>query len=306
MRPTLRQLQLFIAAAEHRSFSEAANTMSLTPPALSIQIGQLEESMGIALFERRGRRKFLTPAGDELLGSSKIIFEELQKVNIRLTRLKCGISGELKISAVTSAKFFIPHLLGAFHKLYPDVNFKLTIANRNQILERISDNADDLTIMAHTPKNSRVIALPILRNLLVLVASPAHRLAKRKRIQLSDLVDEDFLMREKGSGTRMTTEKFFNDNNISVNCVMELGSTEAIKQAILAELGISIIPKHAVWLELKTGFLVELDLKALPDPRPWYSVHPEQKELSPLAETFQAFIQSNGESIARSIELLRH
>ena len=306
MRPTLRQLQLFIAAAEHGSFSEAANSMSLTPSALSIQVGQLEESMGIALFERRGRRKFLTPAGDELLESSKIIFEELQKVNIRLTRLKCGISGELKISAVTSAKFFIPHMLGAFHKLYPDVNFKLTIANRNQILERINDNADDLTIMAHAPKNSRVIALPILRNLLVLVASPAHRLAKRKRIQLSDLVDEDFLFREKGSGTRMATEKIFSDHNISVKCVMELGSTEAIKQAILAEMGISIISKHAVWLELKTGFLVELNLKALPDSRPWYSVYPEKKELSPLAETFQTFIQVNGESIARSIELLRH
>ena len=174
MKPTLRQLQLLVAAAEHRTFSEAADAMCLTPSALSIQISQLEETMGIELFERLGRRKFLTPAGEELLASCKVIFDELQKVNVRLTQLKCGMSGELKISAVTSAKFFVPHLLGAFHKLYPDVNFKLTIANRNQILERIDNNADDLTIMSHIPKNSHVIALPILRNLLVLVAPPSH------------------------------------------------------------------------------------------------------------------------------------
>ena len=297
---------MFIAAAEHKTFSEAANTMCLTPSALSIQVSQLEGSMEIALFERQGRRKFLTPAGEELLASSKAIFEELQKVNIRLTQLKCGMSGELKISAVTSAKFFVPHLLGAFHKLYPDVTFKLTIANRNKILKRIDDNADDLTIMAHTPKKSRVVALPILRNLLVLVASPTHRLVKRQRIAFSDLNGEDFLLREEGSGTRMTTEQLFDDNDVSVRSVMELGSSEAIKQAILAELGISIISKHAVWLELKTGFLVELNLKALPEPKPWYSVHKESRELSPLAETFQDFMQVNGETIAHSIELLRH
>ncbi|PCI54445.1 MAG: LysR family transcriptional regulator [Alphaproteobacteria bacterium] len=306
MKPTLRQLQLLIAVAEHETFSEAANTMCLTPSALSIQISQLEESMEIALFERIGRRKFLTPAGDELLSSCKIIFDELQKVNLRLTRLKCGMSGELKISAVTSAKFFVPHLLGAFHKIYPEVRFKLTIANRLRILERIEDQVDDLTIMAHTPKNTRVVALPILRNSLVLVSSPTHRLAKRTKIHLSDLNDEDFLLREDGSGTRITTEKLFSDHNISVNIIMELGSSEAIKQAILAELGISLIPKHAVWLELRTGFLVELNIKELPEPRPWYSVHKENQDLSPLAETFQNFIQENGESIARSIELLRH
>jgi DNA-binding transcriptional LysR family regulator len=306
MKPTLRQLQLFIAAAEYRSFSDAAKAMHLTPPALSIQIAQLEESMEIALFERIGRRKFMTPAGEELLSSSKVIFEELQQVNTRLARLKGGMSGELKISVVTSAKFFVPHLLGAFQKLYPEVTFKLTVANRNQILGRIENNIDDLTIMAHTPKNSSVVALPILRNLLILVASPRHRLAKRKRILLSDLQGEKFLFREKGSGTRMTTEQFFNDNNITVENVMELGSSEAIKQAILAELGISIISRHSVWLELKTGYLVELNFKALPEPRPWYSVHHEQKELSPLAEAFQDFIQVNGEIIASSVESLSH
>ncbi len=306
MRPTLRQLQLFIAAAEHQSFSEAADTMCLTPSALSIQIGQLEKSIGIALFERIGRRKHLTSAGEELLQSCRTIFEELQKVDIRLTRLKCGMSGELKISAVTSAKFFVPHLLGAFHKLYPDVSFKLTVANRNQILERIEDNVDDLTIMAHTPNNTRVVAIPILSNVLVLAAAPTHRLAKKEKIVLSDLNGENFLFREKGSGTRMTTEQIFADNNITVNSVMELGSSEAVKQAILAEFGISLISRHAVWLELKTGYLTELNLKGLPEPKPWFSVHHEQKELPPIAETFQDFIRVNGASIARSIQLMRH
>ncbi|MBL4820588.1 MAG: LysR family transcriptional regulator, partial [Gammaproteobacteria bacterium] len=300
------QLQLLIAAAEHKSFSAAAKAIHLTPSALSIQISQLEKSVGIALFERIGKRKFITPAGKELLASSKVIFEELANVNIRLTRLKCGMSGELKIAAVTSAKFFVPHFIGAFHKLYPEVTFKLTVANRTQILERIENNADDLTIMAHAPENLRVVAVPILSNLLILAAPPAHRLANKRKVLLSDLNGENFIFREKGSGTRMTTEKLFADNNISTNVVMELGSSEAIKQGILAELGISIISRHSVWLELKNGYLTELDLKTPLKSASWYSVHQEQKELSPLAETFQDFIRVNGENIAKSVESLRH
>ena len=305
MRPTFRQLQLLIATAEHKSFSEAAKAMCLTPPALSIQISQLEESMGISLFERIGRRKCLTPAGEILLASCKAIFEELQNVNIRLTRLKCGMSGELKISAVTSAKFFVPHLLGGFHRLYPDVKFKLTVANRNQIMERIDDNLDDLVIMAHVPENSRVVAVPVLSNPLVVIARPGHRLAKRKKIALVDLEGEDFLFREEGSGTRMMTEQIFKEKGISVNSVMELGSSAAIKQGVMAGLGISIISKHAVWLEIRTKYLIELKLKTLLKPRPWYSVHPEQKELSLLAESFQNFIRINAENIIGSVESLR-
>lgn len=305
MKPTLRQLQLFIAAAEHRSFSETAKVMCLTPSALSIQIRQLEETVGVALFERIGKRKFLTLAGNELLTSSKVIFEELQQVRMRLSRLKEGMSGELKIAAVTSAKFFVPHLLGGFHKLYPDVNFKLTVANRNQILERFENNIDDLVIMAHVPENSHVVAVPVLGNPLVVIAPPTHRLAKRKKIALVDLVGEDFLFREQGSGTRMTTEKVFKEKDISVNLVMESGSSAAIKQGVMAGLGISIISKHAVWLELKTGYLIELKLKVVLKQKPWYSIHHEQKELSSLAEAFQEYIRINGENIVGSVESLR-
>ena len=277
MKPTLRQLQLFVAAAEHKTFSATAKAMCLSPSALSIQIRQLEETVGIALFEQIGKRKFLTAAGKELLVSSKAILDELQQVNMRLSRLKGGMSGELQISAVTSAKFFVPHLLGAFHKLYPDVKFKLTVANRNQILERIADNIDDLTIMAHVPENSQVVAVPVLGNLLIVVALPTHRLAKLKKVTLADLEGEDFLFREQGSGTRMTTEQLVGDKGISVNSVMELGSSEAIKQAVMAGLGITIISKHSVWLEIKTGYLTELNLELFPEPRPWYSVHHEKK-----------------------------
>ena len=305
MKPTLRQLQLFIAAAKHRSFSETAKVMCLTPSALSIQIRQLEETMGIALFERIGKRKFLTVAGDELLKSSKVIFNELEQVRMRLSRFREGMSGELKLSAVTSAKFFVPHLLGGFHKLYPDVKFKLTVANRNQILERIANNIDDLFIMAHVPESSHVVAVPVLGNPLVVIAPPTHHLAKRNKITLVDLDGEDFLFREQGSGTRMTIEQVFKDKGISVNTVMELGSSAAIKQGVMAGLGISIISKHAVWLEIKTGYLIELNLKDFLNPKPWYSIHHQQKELSPLAEAFQDFIRINAENIIGSVESFR-
>ena len=305
MRPTLRQLQLFTATAEHKTFCETARVMCLTPSALSIQIRQLEETMGIALFEKIGKRKFFTQAGKELLVASRAIFDELRQLNMRLSMLKGGMRGDLKISAVTSAKFFVPHLLGAFHKLYPDVNFKLTVANRNQILERIANNVDDLTIMAHVPENSQVVAVPVLSNLLVVIAAPTHRLAKRKKVRLADLEGEDFLFRESGSGTRMSTEQLFADNGITVNNMMELGSGEAIKQAVIAGLGISIISEHCVWLELKTGYLTQLDLELFPEPMPWYSVRREQTEMSPIVDAFQDFIRVHGENIIRSMESLR-
>ena len=138
-----------------------------------------------------------------------------------------------------------------------------------------------------------------------MVALPTHRLAKLKKVSLADLEGEDFLFREQGSGTRMTTEQLFGDKGISVNSVMELGSSEAIKQAVMAGLGISIISKHCVWLEIKTCYLTELNLELFPEPRPWYSVHHEQKALSPIAEAFQDFIRVHGENIIRSIESLR-
>ena len=241
-----------------------------------------------------------------MLASSRVILDELQHVSMRLSQLKGGMSGELQISAVTSAKFFVPHLLGAFHKLYPNVNFKLTVANRNQILERIADNLDDLTIMAHVPKNSQVEAVPVLDNVLTVIAPPTHRLAKFKKVTLADIEGEEFLFREQGSGTRMTTEQLFADQGISVKSVMEMGSSEAIKQAVVAGLGISIISKHCAWLEIKTGYLVELNLTLFPEPKPWYSVHHEKKELSPIAVAFQDFIRVHAENIIRTMESLRH
>lgn len=159
--------------------------------------------------------------------------------------------------------------------------------------------------MAHVPENSQVVAVPVLDNLLVVIAPPSHRLSQLKKVSLSDINGEDFLFREQGSGTRMTTEQLFAENGISVNCLMELGSSEAIKQAVMAGLGISIVPKHCVWLEVKTGYLTQLSLELFTETRPWYSVHHEQKSLSPVAETFQDFIRVHGETIIQSMETLR-
>ncbi len=297
MKPTLRQLRLFQAAARHPSFKATATAMHLSPSALSIQLKQLEETVGLALFEQIGKQKYLTMAGRELATACEKIFAELDTIEMRLTQLKGNMVGTLRLAVVTSAKFFAPHLLGTFHRLYPGVKLQLKVANRDQILQRLRDNADDLVIMAQAPDDFPVRVIPFLDNPLVVIAAPDHPLARERQIKFKQLVENDFLIREPGSGTRMAMEGIFQRAGAAMNSLMELGSSEAIKQGVMAGLGLSILSRHCVWLELKTGYLTELDVVSFPDLRVWNAVHLSGKILSPVAESFLDFIVSNGQSI---------
>lgn len=301
MHMTLRQLTLFKAVAQHLSFTRAAAELCLTQPAVSIQIKQLEGHMGMPLFEQIGKRIFLTDAGRELYAACDDIFNRIENLQTSLNELQGSIKGQLKLSVVTTATYFIPSIFKSFLKQYPEVNLRLTVRNRNNVLERLANNEDDLVIMGQVPEQLHVTAKPFLNNPLVVLASPEHPLVNKSNISLEKFSKETILVREAGSGTRLAMERAFASHNLEVPQSIELGSTEAIKQGIIAGLGISVLSKHAVTLELATGILKLLNVEEFPLERNWYVAHLADKEMSLVARTFLEFLLNSGSEVVKEI-----
>lgn len=216
MRATLHQLRVFQQVAAVMSYTEAASLLRLTQPAVSIQIKQLETNLDMPLLEKIGKKLFLTPAGQELERFCGELFENIERMDMRLSAIKGSMEGELRLAAVTSAKYFTPHLLGAFHKLHPAVKLQLEVVNRSQIIRRLKDNADDLVIMGLVPESMRLTCHPFVDNPIVIVASPSHPLAQQKNIALTDLREHTFLFREAGSGTREIMAHFLQSRNVEL------------------------------------------------------------------------------------------
>jgi len=303
---TLQQLRLFEAVARHKSFTRAAEESNLSQPAVSIQVKRLEENVGLPLFEHVGKRISLTEAGRELYGASKDVLGRLAELDVAIDSLSGEVAGTLRVTAVTSAKYFLPHLLGAFIRRYPDVEPKLMVANRASLLERVADNEDDLYVMGHVPEELDVAEYPFLENVISIVASPDHPLANKRKISLKQLTEERFLVRERGSGNRKVVEEFFEKKGLAINPYMELGSAEAIKQGVMAGLGISALSLHNLRLEIAAGQIVVLKVEGFPLRRSWNVVHRNGKNLSPAAESFVEFLQAEGQHLvndAMSIKL---
>lgn len=293
MRTTLHQLKVFKHVALTMNYTKAGEVLGLTQPAVSIQIKQLESNLGIKLFEKIGKSLYLTPAGKKLQLFSDDIFSRFENMDMALSALKGELEGDFYLSAVTSAKYFTPHLLGAFHKKYPKVIFHLDIVNREQIIQRLHENRDDLVIMGLLPKIMPLARYPFVDNPITLIASPDHPLAQKKNIALTELSEHAFIHREKGSGTRKLLEEFLMDKGVKLKVNMTLGNSETIKQAVMADLGISATSRHSVSLELATNSLVELDVIGFPLVRSWYIVHHESKYLSPIASAFIDFVMES-------------
>ncbi|MBI2584713.1 MAG: LysR family transcriptional regulator [Rhodospirillales bacterium] len=289
---TLRQLKLFEAVARLKGFSRAANEMGVTQPAVSIQIKHLEDSVGLPLFEKAGKRLFLTPAGDELLRASDAILPRLRDLELGFAEMKGEIKGSLEVAAATTANFFMPQLLGAFQNRNPEVSPRLSVGNLQWMIERLSSKKDDLIVMSHVPDLPGLEVRPFLEDHLVVVAPPGHPLVRETRIPISRLAHEPFLLREPGSASRLSLENVFRDLGIRVRARMELGSSEAIKQAILSELGLSIMSSYNVSHELADGRLTVLDVNGFPLKRQWNAVTFQDKRQSLPARTFSAFIMS--------------
>lgn len=281
---TLHQLKVFEAAARHGSFTRAAEELFLTQPTVSMQIKQLTKSVGLPLFEQVGKRLYLTEAGRELFATCRQIFETIAQFEMKVADLKGLKQGQLRLAVITTAKYFIPRLLGRFCQLYPGIDIALQVTNHEGILERMSGNMDDLYIMSQVPEHLDVNCQPFLENPLVVLAPLNHPLAKEKNIPIQRLADEPFIMREPGSGTRRAVQKLFDEHEVVVKVKLELGSNEAIKQAIAGGLGISVLSRHTLITDVQDVTI--LDVEHFPIPRNWYMVYPSGKQLSIVARTY--------------------
>lgn len=291
---TLHQLRLFYSVGKHLSFTRAAEELHLTQPAVSIQIKRLEESVGIPLTEQIGKRLFLTEAGRELFEASRDVLERLRVLNEDMVGMEEGVKGPLNVSTVSTAQYFMPHLLGMFLKNYPRVEPRLTITNRANVIRRLEENLDDLVIMGSVPEDMDLQTEYIMGNPIVVIAPPNHPLVHEENISLERLAQERFIAREEGSGTRAVRTRLFAAHGVQVNTYMELGSSEAIKQAVIAGLGISVLSLHNLRLELETGLLAVLDVQHFPLMRHWYAVHLKNKKLSNTSKRFLDFLLHDG------------
>jgi len=290
MHLTLRQLKVFESVARHLNYTRAAEELHLTQPAVSMQVKQLEESLGISLFEQLGKRIHLTEAGTEVLTYARSITQQLDELEGVLNRIKGLGGGRLRISVASTANYFIPNLLGSFSQRYPDVTISLDVTNRESLLRQLSENMVDLVIMGRPPAEADVEADPFLDNPLVVVAPPDHPLTGKKKIPLKRLQEETFLVRESGSGTRIAMERFFSERGMKLKTGMEVGSNEAIKQSVQAGLGLGLLSRATIEQELTLKRLVVLDIEDFPIMRHWYVVHRKGKRLSAAAEAFRGFL----------------
>ncbi|HGX92333.1 MAG TPA: LysR family transcriptional regulator [Candidatus Tenderia sp.] len=289
MNLTFRQLKVFEAVARHLSYTQAAQALHLTQPAVSMQIKQLEENVGLPLFEQMGKRVYLTEAGREMHHYCRSIAAQLEEAEAVIEQLKGVQRGHLQISVATTANHFATRLLAEFVKRNEGVSFSLDVTNRKKLLNQLAENECDLVIMGRPPADMDLVAEAFMDNPLVVVAAKGHPLVGRK-IQLSALQDEIFVTREQGSGTRIAMERFFREKNVQVNLEMEMTSNEAIKQAVEAGLGLGLVSIHTLELELETGRLAILDVEEFPIFRHWYVVYRRGKRLAPIAQAFRQFV----------------
>lgn len=294
---TLHQMRIFHSLGRNLSFTRAAEELFLSQPAVSIQVKRLEESVGMPLVEQMGKRIFLTEVGKELFEACRDVLDRLQVLDEDMTGLEEGVRGPLNLAAITTSKYFMPHLLGAFLREHPAVEPRLTVTNQTRVLERLEGNMDDLVIMGTLPENLDLEAAFFLDNPLVVVAAPDHPLVGEKQIPLARLLQERFLSREPGSGTRAARSRLFAEHGLTIQPYMELGSSEAIKQAVMAGLGISVLSLHNLRLELKTGLIAVLDVEHFPLQRQWYAVHLKGKKLSATTRRFLDFLLQDGARI---------
>jgi DNA-binding transcriptional LysR family regulator len=290
MHITLKQLGLLRAIARHRSITKAAAEVGLSQPAVSMQLKQLEEELGGPLSETVNRRLHLTELGNAVLAAADDILQRLDRLEEELEASRGLVVGDLDIAVVTSAKHFLPYYLGEFLRLHPKVKPRLTVTNRIGIIEALKDNRHDLYIMGQIPERLQVEAAPILDNILEVVAAADHPLVGREAIPLSVVAEERFLVREAGSGTHIAIEKLFAGQGLVIKPFMELGSTGAIKSAVIAGLGIAVLSRHSLEFELKAGALAILDVEGFPLRRSWYAAYPSGKRLSVAARSFYDFL----------------
>jgi DNA-binding transcriptional LysR family regulator len=301
LRLTLRQLDILEAVARCGSFSRASAELHLTQPAVSMQVKQLESALGLPLFEHMGRRIQLTEAGQETLQAARAIHRELLNLEHCLASLQGLQGGTLSVSAASTASYFTARLMALFRERHPEVKVSLNVVNRETLLQHLADNSIDLALMGQPPEGQDLSAQPFMDNPLVVIAAANHPLASEQDIPLARLVEEPYVGRELGSGTRNAVEKVFADQGLVLRASMEMNKNEAIKQAVEAGLGLGVVSLHTVQAELASNSLITLDVQGFPLHRQWYLVHRQGKRPSPAARAFEQFILSEAERLAAPV-----
>ncbi|ABM42417.1 MULTISPECIES: LysR family transcriptional regulator [Diaphorobacter] len=288
MNITFRQLRLFLALAETGSVSAAAKLMHVTQPTASMQLREVAQAVGVPLYEVVSRRVYLTEAGQALARTARAIASEWDAFEQGISGAKGLTSGRLKVAVVSTAKYFVPRLLGSFCKLHPQIDISLEVLNRDHVITRLRANQDDLYVMSMPPGDLPLEDHVLMPNPLVVIAPAGHRLATKKRVALPQLQSERFILREKGSGTRMATDAHLRQLGFAPAAVLELGSNEAIKESVQGQLGVSIVSRHALGPHLDG--LAILNVQGFPIQSQWHLVWPKGKRLSPIAEVFRGHL----------------
>lgn len=295
---TFRQLRVFAEVARRESFARAAETLHLTPPAVTMQVKELEAAIGLPLFDRRGRAVALSTTGEYFLVYAKRLLATLKDAEDAMARLRRVEGGALDVGLVSTAKYFVPHLLARFCAERPGVDVRLSVsANREQLIALLHEGEIDLAVMGRPPKElvSTTRSEPFAAHPLVFVAAPGHPLLGRESVPVAMLADLPFIVREEGSGTRKAMEDFFAAHGVRPRLAMEMWSNETIKQAVIAGLGVSFLSLHTLGLELRNGLIARLEVEGTPVMKTWHLVHLLAKVLSPAAEAFRYSLLENAE-----------
>jgi len=291
---TLRQLEFLATTVRTGSLAGAAAELHVTAPAIAQQLRQMEKAVGLSLLERGPGGQRATEAGQVLVETSARIEAELAAASDRLESLHSLHTGRVAIGAVSTAKYFAPHLLGAFRRVQPEVQVSIAIGNRIDVLARLENYSIDVAIMGRPPRRLETEHEVFGEHTYVIIAAPDHPLASRTRIPIADIAAETFLIREPGSGTRMHLESLFESSGHPLTVGMEIPSNETIKQAVMAGLGIALISAHTISAEVHDGRLAVLDVQGLPIRRQWLLVRMARRAVSPSTQALWAFIVDEG------------
>lgn len=292
MNVTFRQLRLFLALAETGSVSAAAKSMHVTQPTASMQLKDMSLNIGMPLYEVISKKVHLTEAGKELAQTARVMAQAWETFEQNVDAAKGLARGKLRIAVVSTAKYFMPRLIGSFCKNYPAIDISLEILNRDGVVQRLRDNMDDLYIMSTPPADVELDDVIFMANPLVMIAAISDPLTKLTGVPLERLAGRRFILREKGSGTRMAADQHFRKSRFRPDVRLELGSNEAIKEAVAGDLGIGIVSRHALHgLQREYGVAV-LDIAGFPVSSNWHIVHPASKKLSPIARAFKEHLMS--------------
>lgn len=297
MNYTLHQLNIFLKIVETKSITKAAEELNLTQPAISIQLRNFQQQFEVPLTEIIGRQVFITEFGHEIATIARRIEEEIKEIDYKMFAYKGFLSGTLRVSIVSTGKYIMPYFLADFLKLHPGIDLKLDVTNKSRVIKTMENNETDLALVSILPENISVFNEELMQNKLFLIGSKDYQIVKNKILNVSDLEKLPFIFREKGSGTRKHTERFFEKHKVSIKSKLELTSNEAVKQAVIAGLGLSIMPLIGIKNELQNGEIKIIPLKALPSPTNWNLIWQSHKSLSPLAKEYLNYIRLNKQQI---------